>query len=225
MIGSDHLTAFYGTQSVAAPEQERPARGGPQPAQLDNLNKALTTAAGDVLGRQLRAHLCLTPHVDHLYGEVIASGAAERCDQYCLHGACTAFSTTHAQGQLHDASGPVLSRQVNLRMTACTNLNLEQKVHDGYAELAGQRTMAIMELSSLLDQMKQIEAQEANLLSVASDQRAQVSFQLSPICPCRGYGGAVRSKQCNLHTLNNNLTVSKPMGPPWICSVGMPRMQ
>jgi len=42
------------------------------------------------------------------------------------------------------------------------------------AELAGQRTLAIQELSSLLEQMKQIEAQEANLLSVASDRQAQV---------------------------------------------------
>ena len=43
------------------------------------------------------------------------------------------------------------------------------------AELAGQRTLAIQELSSLLEQMKQIEAQEANLLSVAGDRQAQVS--------------------------------------------------
>ena len=42
------------------------------------------------------------------------------------------------------------------------------------AELAGQRTLAIQELSSLLEQMKQIEAQEANLLSVAGDRQAQV---------------------------------------------------
>ena len=37
--------------------------------------------------------------------------------------------------------------------------------------------MAIMELSSLLEQMKQIEAQEASLLSVASDRQAQVRLR------------------------------------------------
>jgi hypothetical protein len=76
--------------------------------------------------------------------------------------------------------------------------------------MAGQRTMAIMELSSLLEQMKQIEAQEASLLSVASDRQAQVLMPLAHTCsyaeieryahvkPCANKMPRVRQLVCKL---------------------------
>ncbi len=78
------------------------------------------------------------------------------------------------------------------------------------AELAGQRTLAIQELSSLLEQMKQIEAQEANLLSVAGDRQAQVGSL------CQRSAGLVREQCSTMASQADGLPVDSPSSPAWV---------